>query len=292
MSLRAKSTRQGGATTAAAPGPAQRLLAWSRSLAGRLVRSCAGAADPSAQTPRPVLESLEPRLLLSTSPLSLPAFTSTMSYTALPLGALDVTLELIDTGAPNLNLQLRSGSTVLASQALDQNTRVAFTGSVFNDRLTVNLNYDDHGSNAAHAPWAIQIAFDGGTDTPLTDDQLVFTPAGPKAWRSLPSSLPVSTPTVRRRHPGPITPRRGSDDLSIRRTRCGPNRHRHQPRLSLGPGRSRLGHFTRRGGQFGKVTRHLMPAGTSPLGFGSSRRTPNVPLAESTTRSTTDTVAW
>ena len=43
---------------------------------------------------------------------------------------------------------------------------------------------------------------------------------------------------------------------------------------------------------YSKLTRHFTPAGISPFGFGRSSRTPKVPLAESTTRSTMLTLAW
>ncbi|MBI1395302.1 MAG: LEPR-XLL domain-containing protein, partial [Betaproteobacteria bacterium] len=149
----------------------------------RLIRGLASPGTPRPPSrPRASVETLEPRLLLSTSPLPQPAFTATLSYSALPTGSLDATLELVDSGGPNLTLQLRSGSDVLASRALDQNLLVAFTGSAFNDHLTVNLNYDDHGGGTVYSPFAVGIAFDGGTDTPLSDDQLTFAASGPKAY--------------------------------------------------------------------------------------------------------------
>ncbi|MBI5616868.1 MAG: right-handed parallel beta-helix repeat-containing protein, partial [Gammaproteobacteria bacterium] len=164
----------------ATPGPWGLLKSVARRVGSALGHE---PADRPPVRKRPIVESLEQRLLLSTSPLPAPAFTATLNYSPAPLGASDVTLELIDSGGPNLTLQLRNGASIVGSQALDQNVRVAFTGSVFNDKLTVNLNYDNHGGSTTYAPWAIKIDFDGGTDVPaLSDDQLVIGGTGPKPY--------------------------------------------------------------------------------------------------------------
>ena len=144
-----------------------KLLAWGKTLAGRVLEKN-GRTEPLPERRKPVIETLEQRLLLSASPLPQPSFHTTMSYSALPTGALDATLEIVDTGGPHLSLQLRSGGTVLASETLDENLRVAFTGSAFNDRLTVKLDGNS-------TPYAIRIDFDGGTDVPVaSDDQLIL----------------------------------------------------------------------------------------------------------------------
>ena len=154
------------------------LMDWGRTAAGKLLERVLPTLGDEPRK-RPIVESLEQRLLLSTSPLPQPTFNTTLSYAALPTGAHDVTLEVVDTGGPNLTLRLREGANILGQEALDENVRVAFTGSVFNDKLTVNLNYADSDGTANTVPWAIKIDFDGGTDVPLlTDDQLVFAPTG------------------------------------------------------------------------------------------------------------------
>ncbi|MBT9459458.1 MAG: LEPR-XLL domain-containing protein, partial [Burkholderiaceae bacterium] len=144
------------------------------SAVGRLMEQALGrdiepaAKKAPAHRRRPVVETLEQRLLLSATPLPQPSFNTTLSYSALPTGALDATLEVVDTGAPHLTLQLRRGDQVLASETLDENLRVAFTGSAFNDTLTIKLDGNT-------SPYAIKIDFDGGTDVPgASDDQLIL----------------------------------------------------------------------------------------------------------------------
>src|ERR1700689_1694685 len=103
-------------------------------LLGRLISKLLRGGEGAARTrpARPILETLEPRLLLSaTPPLPEPTFSQTLNYTATALT--HATLEVVDTGVANLTLELVSGSTVLGSEVLNQNTLVAFTGSGLGD---------------------------------------------------------------------------------------------------------------------------------------------------------------
>ncbi|HEY9109245.1 MAG TPA: LEPR-XLL domain-containing protein, partial [Roseateles sp.] len=122
---------------------------------------------PSKPAHKPVIETLEPRLLLSATPLPEPSFGTTLSYSAqAATQGVDATLEIVNNG-PQLTLQLRSGDQILASEALDENLRVSFTGSAFSDHLTLKLDGNT-------SPFSIKVDFDGGTDVPgLSDDQLV-----------------------------------------------------------------------------------------------------------------------
>jgi len=90
------------------------------SLLGRLISKLLhGGGDLGRTRPaRPILETLEPRLLLSaTPPLPEPTFPGSLNYTATALT--HATLEVVDTGSANLTLELVSGtSTVLASTVL------------------------------------------------------------------------------------------------------------------------------------------------------------------------------
>ena len=135
-------------------------------LLGRLISKLLRGGEGIGRTrpARPILETLEPRLLLSaTPPLPEPSFTQTLNYTA--TAATHATLEVVDTGAANLTLELVSGtSTVLASEVLNQNTLVAFTGSGLGDTLAINLNYTKSGSDGS-TPYAIKVEFNGGTES-------------------------------------------------------------------------------------------------------------------------------
>src|SRR5271168_3292984 len=80
-------------------------------LLGRLIAKLLhGGGDLGRTRPaRPILETLEPRLLLSaTPPLPEPSFPGTLNYTATALT--HATLEVVDTGAANLTLELVSGT--------------------------------------------------------------------------------------------------------------------------------------------------------------------------------------
>src|SRR5579859_1657846 len=84
-----------------------------RQLVGKLLRSAGGRGQASTRTslPRATVETLEPRLLLSTAPLPQPTFSGTLNYTATPGTALHATLEVVDTGAATPFLEMDSGST-------------------------------------------------------------------------------------------------------------------------------------------------------------------------------------
>src|SRR5271167_2732320 len=135
-------------------------------LLGRLIAKLLhGGGDWGRTRPaRPILETLEPRVLLSaTPPLPEPSFPGTLNYTATALT--HATLEVVDTGAANLTLELVSGtSTVLASEVLSQNTLVSFTGSGLGDTLAINLNYTKSGTDGS-TPYAIKVNFNGGTES-------------------------------------------------------------------------------------------------------------------------------
>src|SRR5277367_4138675 len=135
-------------------------------LLGRLIAKLlhGGAETGRTRPARPILETLEPRLLLSaTPPLPEPSFPGTLNYTATALT--HATLEVVDTGAANLTLELVSGtSTVLASEVLSQNTLVSFTGSGLGDTLAINLNYTKSGTDGS-TPYAIKVNFNGGTES-------------------------------------------------------------------------------------------------------------------------------
>src|SRR5580704_1398210 len=129
-------------------------------LLGRLISKLLRAGEGTGRTrpARPILETLEPRLLLSAAPpLPEPSFTQTLNYTATALT--HATLEVVDTGNASLTLELVSGtSTVLASEVLNQNTLVSFTGSGLGDTLAINLNYTKQGSDGS-TPYAIKVEF-------------------------------------------------------------------------------------------------------------------------------------
>src|SRR5580658_7280320 len=135
-------------------------------LLGRLISKLLGGGDGIGRTrpERPILETLEPRLLLSaTPPLPEPTFPGTLNYTA--TAATQATLEVVDTGSANLTLELVSSTnTVLASEVLNQNTLVSFTGSGLGDTLAINLNYTKNGSDGS-TPYAIKVEFAGGTES-------------------------------------------------------------------------------------------------------------------------------
>src|ERR1700685_620114 len=83
-------------------------------LLGRLIAKLlhgGGDTGPTRST-RPILEPLEPRLLLSgTPPLPEPSFPGSITYSAAgQSAAVHATLELVDTGAANLTLELGSGA--------------------------------------------------------------------------------------------------------------------------------------------------------------------------------------
>ena len=117
------------------------------------------------------IEMLESRLALATAALPRPTFTATIAFDAGKASSgTDAVLEVVDTGAPTLTLQLRSGSTILGSHLLDQNVQVTFKGAStpFSDTLTVNLGYTDKdGMPNAFPAFAIQVSFDGGLDVQI-----------------------------------------------------------------------------------------------------------------------------
>ncbi|RRS02329.1 LEPR-XLL domain-containing protein, partial [Aquabacterium soli] len=186
MSHRGKSGRKH--TNPKGPRSASPVTQKKEGLIGKILDRLLSGDEASAPPlrKRPVVESLEPRLLLSTSPLPQPTFNDTLGYDGtLSLGAINAVLEVVDTGAPNLTLRLRDGGNILGQKTLDHDVRVAFTGSVFSDKLTLNLNYTDADGNPAFSPWSIKLDFDGGTDVPLlTDDQLIIQSGGPHTYQA------------------------------------------------------------------------------------------------------------
>jgi hypothetical protein len=147
----------------------------------------APAHPPFERTPigRMVFEALEPRLLLSDTPLTPPVFGAEINYDAtISLGGLNATLEVIDDGGPVLRLR----DAILGEldrEVLNQNIRVNITGSVFSDTLTLDLGYD---GTPGFAPFSIMVDLDGGENVPVLSDD-TFRVQNSGANRYTPESL-------------------------------------------------------------------------------------------------------
>lgn len=147
--------------------------------------------DPlAAEAPRQrlVFESLEPRLLLSDSPLPLPVFAAGGTL-SINLHSGDLKVETVYSGGtPQIRVWDNFSNSSLGQLAFNQNIRVNISGlPAIGDKVTVDLGYDDGnagGSNPVSA-FALMVALDGGTDVPLvSDDTLTLASSGPDVYNA------------------------------------------------------------------------------------------------------------
>ena len=127
------------------------------------------AAMPAPRE-RLVFESLEPRLLLSDSPIPLPAFNPSGILTV-NVHSGDLKVETVYSGGtPQIRIWDNTVGVSLGQIALTQNVKISIQGLPgISDHVQVDLGYDD--GNAAGTnpvtPFAVMVELDGGTDIPL-----------------------------------------------------------------------------------------------------------------------------
>ncbi len=136
-----------------------------------------------------VFESLEPRLLLSDSPLQLPSFAAAgIVNVVTPLTSGDIKVEtLYQGGVPVIRIWDNIASGSLAQIAFDQNIRINIQGrDGFSDLVTVDLGYDDGVAGTSPlTAYALMVDFSGGADVPLlSNDALMLQSSGPDFYRA------------------------------------------------------------------------------------------------------------
>ncbi len=161
----------------------QRKYWWHKLQPGRRDRAgdspAAAAAAPSEKL---VFEHLEPRLLLSDTPIPLPVFAAagTLTVTA---HSNDIKVETIfSVGGPQIRVWDNFANISLGQVALDQNVKISIAGLPgISDQVQVDLGYDDGAAGTtATSPFAVMVELDGGTDIPLlSDDTLTVLSSGP-----------------------------------------------------------------------------------------------------------------
>ena len=140
-------------------------------------------AAPAPVRERLVFESLEPRLLLSDTPIPLPAFAPAGTL-AINAHSGDLKVETVYTGGTlNIRVWDNTAGLSLGQLAFNQNLRIDIAGlPAIGDRVTVDLGYDDGlaaGSNPVGA-FSLMVNLDGGTDVPLvSNDTLTLASSGP-----------------------------------------------------------------------------------------------------------------
>ncbi|WP_158080953.1 hypothetical protein, partial [Pelomonas sp. KK5] len=147
--------------------------------------SIESAADPSSTgREKLVFEHLEPRLLLSDTPLPLPVFAASGTLAISAAHSNDIKVETIFSGGQaQIRVWDNTLNTSLGQVALNQNVKVSISGlPLISDAVQVDLGYDD--GNAAGTtpvnPFALMIELDGGTDAPLlSDDTMTVLSSGP-----------------------------------------------------------------------------------------------------------------
>ncbi|RZL36355.1 MAG: S-layer family protein, partial [Rubrivivax sp.] len=151
----------------------------------------ANKADATAplkpETPAPsreklVFEHLEPRLLLSDTPIPLATFAPAGTLT-INVHSGDLKVETVYSGGtPQIRVWDNTLGTSLGQVALTQNVKISINGLPgISDKVVVDLGYDDGaaGTNAT-SPFAVMVELDGGKDVPLlSDDTLTFNSSGP-----------------------------------------------------------------------------------------------------------------
>ena len=133
--------------------------------------------------PRLLFETLEPRLLLSASPITPPAIAASIDVDfSANLGSVNAILQVVN----SINgpvLQLTNNGAFVDSELLDKDVKVNFKGSAFSDTVTIDIRFDD--GAAGTNPFTgrtIFLDFDGGFDTPLVNDQVIVASTGPDLY--------------------------------------------------------------------------------------------------------------
>ncbi|MBI3349806.1 MAG: hypothetical protein HY020_21665, partial [Burkholderiales bacterium] len=144
----------------------------------------AALTPPKEASPREklVFEHLEPRLLLSDTPIPLASFAPAGTLT-INVHSGDLKVETVYSGGtPQIRVWDNTLGTSLGQVALTQNVKVSINGLPgISDKVVVDLGYDDGaaGTNPTN-PFAVMVELDGGTDIPLvSDDTLTFQSSGP-----------------------------------------------------------------------------------------------------------------
>ena len=161
-------------------------------LQGLLRRAHAGAQSQAGSRAGPrsphrktmIFESLEPRLLLSDTPLAAPSFAPAgIINVSAPLTSGDIKVETVyQSGVPVLRVWDNVAGSALAQLTFNQNIRVNIQGRDYlNDLITVDLGYDDGVAGTSPlTSYALMVDFNGGADLPLlTDDSLRVLSSGP-----------------------------------------------------------------------------------------------------------------
>ncbi|MBW8894042.1 MAG: LEPR-XLL domain-containing protein, partial [Burkholderiales bacterium] len=158
----------------------------------KLQHGLRGSADEASASPKPeqplpsreklVFEHLEPRLLLSDTPIPLATFSAAGTLT-INVHSGDLKVETVYSGGtPQIRVWDNTLGTSLGQVALTQNVKVSINGLPgISDKVQVDLGYDDGaaGTNPT-TPFAVMVELDGGTDIPLvSDDTLTFQSSGP-----------------------------------------------------------------------------------------------------------------